>query len=109
MATTIIEFEIEWLSFDPAKMRHCMFGNSCLTIHTCHLKNPQCTLKLWLNPTAGLYPGTMTHRKYQGLTNPILPPTALGDCCTIIYFAKHPSSTPYIGSSHILRAPVNYA
>ena len=88
--------------------RH-IFGNSRLLIHTYYSTKPRLTPKLWINSTAELYPGTMPHHEYQVLLNPILSPTALGNYCAIIYFAKHPPGTPDLGSLQTLRALVNYA
>merc|ERR1740124_831833 len=109
LAKAIIESETECLSFGSAKMRYRMFGNTCLLMHEYYPTKPWLIIKLWLSHTAALYPDTMTHCEYQVLPNTILPPTALGDFYAIIYFANQPSSTPGIGSLHILRAPVDYA
>jgi len=109
LATVNIKSETKWLSFGPAKMRHRMFSSSCLPMHAYYSTKPWCTLKLWINYTSRLYPGTMmTHREYQVPLNTILPPAALGDCCAIVYFVKNPPGIPGLGSLHILCTPVDY-
>jgi len=109
LASAVIESETKCLFFGPAKIRRRIFGNSCLTMHICHLTKPWRIFKLWLNPTAGLYSVTTMHREYQVPPNPIMPLTTLSNCCVIIYFDKQPSNRPGLVFLHIPRAPIDYA
>ena len=105
----LLNSQTEWSSFGSAKIHRCIFSSAHLPMYNYQLLAPYIILKTCLDPARGVYSSTGCRSiDCNVLKKPLLPPSALCNCCAILYFVRNPLSTPGHGSLCLHWAPVGY-